>query len=41
MTVQDLQERMTYEELVLWSVHYEWTADMQRDAQRKAQRRRR
>ena len=41
MTVCELQERMTYEELALWSAYYEWTADMQREAQRKAQKRRR
>ena len=38
MTVCELQERMTYEELALWSAYYEWTADLQREAQRKASR---
>ena len=41
MTVSDLQERLTYEELAMWSAYYEWTADMQREAQRKAMKRRR
>ena len=41
MTVGELQDRMTYEELALWSAHYEYTADLQREAQRKAVRRRR
>jgi len=41
MTVHELQERMTYEELALWSAYYEWTSDLQREAQRKATKRRR
>jgi len=40
MTVSDLMERMTPEELVLWSGHLSHQAALQDEAQRKAARRR-
>jgi hypothetical protein len=38
--VGDLQERMTPEELWLWSGYYGWRAEEQEKAERRAQRRR-
>ena len=41
MTLGDLRERVTDEELVLWSAYYEVINKEQEEAQRKALRRRR
>lgn len=41
MTLGDLRERVTDEELVLWSAYYEVLNKEQEEAQRKALRRRR
>ena len=41
MTLGDLRERVTDEELVLWSAYYELQNKEQEEAQRKALRRRR
>ena len=41
MTLGDLRERVTDEELVLWSAYYELHNKEQEEAQRKALRRRR
>lgn len=41
MTVRELQERMTPEELMLWSAHYALEDKAMREAERKAKSRRR
>jgi len=40
MTVGDLQERMTPEELSLWAGYLDYQHELQVEAQRKVQRRR-
>jgi hypothetical protein len=40
MTVGDLQERMTPEELSLWAGYLDYQHELQVEAQKKAQRRR-
>jgi len=39
-TLQELQERITVEELILWSAFYELRSEKERAAQEKARRRR-
>ena len=41
MTLLELQEKMTMEELVLWSVFYELRAKHEKEAMEKARKRRR
>lgn len=38
MTVTELQERMTPEEMYLWVGYYEWSANQQKDARQKMER---
>jgi len=40
-TVTELQERMTLEELWMWSVFYDLRADQEKEAMDKAKRKRR
>ena len=40
-TLSELRERMTMEELLLWSTFYELRNDEEREAMKKAQRKRR
>lgn len=40
-TVMELQERMTLEELAMWSAFYQLQTDEQQEAANKAKRRRR
>jgi hypothetical protein len=40
MTVRDLQERMTPEELCLWSGYYSYQAEREEEARKRAARRR-
>ena len=41
MTVSQLQEHLTEQEMLLWSGYFGYTNDKQAEQQRKAQRRRR